>query len=78
MVPSSFLPACPPTRLTPCLPCLLCLPLALPFFCSMETFLPGTPFRLIHRMGWRSLAGFGGMLPGALLLSKRTQPWCVP
>lgn len=41
--------------------------------CSLEAFLPGTPFFLVHRMGWRCLLGFAGMLPGALLLSRRTQ-----
>ncbi|KAL4428373.1 hypothetical protein ABPG75_002462 [Micractinium tetrahymenae] len=48
--------------------------ICLAFFC-MEAFVPGTPFFLVQRMGWRCLLGFVGLLPGALLLSKRTRGW---
>lgn len=42
---------------------------------SLEAFVPGTPFYLVGRMGWRCLLGFGGLLPGALLLGRRTRGW---
>lgn len=41
----------------------------------LEAFVPGTPFYLVGRMGWRCLLGFGGLLPGALLLGRRTRGW---
>lgn len=65
-----------------CLACLadasvraLPVPARLPPQCSLEVFLPGTPFRLRERMGLRCLMGCVSLLPGAMLLSKRTRAW---
>lgn len=46
--------------------------------CSMEAFLPCTPFRLAAKMGARCMLGPLGLAPGALLLSKRGRSWCAP
>lgn len=37
--------------------------------------MPGTPFRLASKMGWRCTAGMLAMLPGLPLLHARGRPW---
>ena len=68
-------PACAATPRVQPTPAQAAAPPALSPSRSLEAFLPGTPFFLLRRMGWRCLLGFAGLLPGALLLSRRTQGW---